>query len=232
MAADVSVSGGKVRTPVGDAPVIPLLLLGLGAYLMWYGVKYWRSSNTRWATDPIKAVLQGKGLPKNVPQGSADTAVASYESGLAAAAGPGGPPPGSVPGGEPPVSAPTGPGQKAWIVAFLTAIGAPATDANINSVTAWINHEAPWNASPPDGALYTNNPLNTTEPGFGSTGTVNSVGVRIYPNAAEGLAATQAVITNGRYGDILLWLRSGKGLCGRSLSGLSVWSGGGYSQVC
>lgn len=111
MTADISVSGGKVRTPVGDAPVIPLLLLGLGAYLMWYGVKYWRSSNTRWATDPVKAVLQGKGLPPNVPAPSADTTVATYESGIAASSAPGGPagpgtgtltvPPGSeLPGGS------------------------------------------------------------------------------------------------------------------------------------
>lgn len=91
MSADVSVSGGKVRTPVGDAPVLPLLLLGLGGYLMWYGVKYWRSSNTRWATDPIKHVLQGKGLPPNIPAGSAEADVTAYESGIAGAvpAGPG-----------------------------------------------------------------------------------------------------------------------------------------------
>lgn len=215
----------------GESPVIPLLMTGLGAYLMWYGVHYWRSSNTRWPSDPIKLVLQGKGLPPNVPAGSAEAAVTAYETGLAAAQ-PKPPPAGSVPGGEPPVPKPSGPGQQAWITAFLASVGAPPTPANLSSVAAWINHESPWNASPPDGALYTNNPLNTTEPGFGSTGTVNAVGVRIYPSVAEGLAATQAVITNGRYGDILLYLRSGRGLCGLSLSGLSTWSGGGYSQVC
>lgn len=86
MTADVSVSGGKLRTPVGDAPVLPILLLGIGAYFMWYGVKYWRSSNTRWASDPVKSVLQGKGLPPNVPAGSAETAVTTYEAGIAAAA--------------------------------------------------------------------------------------------------------------------------------------------------
>jgi len=58
-----SVSGGKVKTPVGDAPVIPLFLLGSGMYLAWFlGVHYWRS-DTKWPTDPIKAVLQGRGLP-------------------------------------------------------------------------------------------------------------------------------------------------------------------------
>jgi hypothetical protein len=53
-----------------------------------------------------------------------------------------------------------------------------------------------------------------------------------YPTAAEGIAATAQTLNNGRYGDILLWLRSGKGLCGKKLHGLSVWSGGGYDQVC
>jgi hypothetical protein len=53
-----------------------------------------------------------------------------------------------------------------------------------------------------------------------------------YPTAAEGIAATAQTLNNGRYGDILLWLRSGKGLCGKQLNGLSVWSGGGYNQVC
>ena len=51
-----------VKTPVGDAPVIPLFLIGTGMYLTWFGVHYWHS-DTKWPTDPIKAVLQGKGLP-------------------------------------------------------------------------------------------------------------------------------------------------------------------------
>jgi Lysozyme like domain len=88
MAADVSVSGGKVRTPVGDAPVLPLLLFGIGGFLMWYGVHYWRSQNTRWASDPIKSVLQGKGLPPNVPAQSPATTVATYEGDIAATAAP------------------------------------------------------------------------------------------------------------------------------------------------
>lgn len=141
-------------------------------------------------------------------------------------------PPGSVPGGEPGITPPSTTSETDWIQSFLASVGAPATQANINSVSSWIAHEAPWNSSPPDGALYTNNPLNTTEPGFGATGSVNSVGVKIYPTVADGLAATQAVITNGRYEDILMVLRGGGGLCGHTLSGLSVWSGGGYSSVC
>jgi hypothetical protein len=51
-----------VRTPLGNAPVIPLAIIGIGAYITWFGVHYWRSS-VKWPTDPIKAVLTGKGMP-------------------------------------------------------------------------------------------------------------------------------------------------------------------------
>lgn len=54
--------GKDIHTPVGDAPVIPVLIMVTGAYLTWFGVHYWRS-DTKWPTDPIKAVLQGKSIP-------------------------------------------------------------------------------------------------------------------------------------------------------------------------
>lgn len=56
----------EVKAGPVSAPVIPLLLLGLGGYLMWFGAKYWRK-DVRWPSDPIKAVLQGKGLPDPAP---------------------------------------------------------------------------------------------------------------------------------------------------------------------
>ena len=62
-----------VRTPVGDAPVIPVVVLGLGAYLAWFGVHYWRS-DVKYPTDPAKAVLQGKGLPAATQTPTADEA--------------------------------------------------------------------------------------------------------------------------------------------------------------
>jgi Lysozyme like domain len=55
--------GATVKTPVGDAPVLPLLLIGLGAYFMWFAVKYWRDQSVHWPSDPVKSVLQGHGLP-------------------------------------------------------------------------------------------------------------------------------------------------------------------------
>jgi cell wall-associated NlpC family hydrolase len=52
-----------MRTPVGDAPLIPTALIITGGYLTWFGVHYWRSANVKWPSDPIKAILTGKGLP-------------------------------------------------------------------------------------------------------------------------------------------------------------------------
>jgi cell wall-associated NlpC family hydrolase len=47
------------------------MIMGMGAYLTWFGVHYWRSE-TAWPSDPVKAVLTGKPIP--VPDRSADTA--------------------------------------------------------------------------------------------------------------------------------------------------------------
>jgi hypothetical protein len=105
---------------------------------------------------------------------------------------------------------------------LLATIGAPQTSANINSILGWINHE---------GGGGTNNPLNTTQAMGGST-SFNSVGVQNFSSLAVGVAANAKTLLGGNYSDIVSALRSGQGLCGRSFSGLSTWSGGGYSQVC
>jgi hypothetical protein len=133
-------------------------------------------------------------------------------------------------GNTSPVAGPVNATETAWCVALLAAIAAPPTKANINSIAGWIEHETSWDNSPPDGALFTKNPLNTTEPGFGATSEVNSVGVKIYPTLAQGLGATVAALTNGDYSDIIAALRTGKGLTG-TYKGLSTWSGGGYDSI-
>jgi len=61
----------SVKTPIGDAPVIPVILMTGGLYLCWFAVHYW-GSDTKWPTDPIKAVLTGKPIP--VPDRTAETA--------------------------------------------------------------------------------------------------------------------------------------------------------------
>ena len=75
---------GKIK--VGDSPVIPVVIIGIGAYLAWFGVHYWRS-DVKYPTDPVKAVLQGKGLPANTGTPTADeTAVITAAQQQAAAA--------------------------------------------------------------------------------------------------------------------------------------------------
>lgn len=61
----------QIRTPIGTAPVLPVMIMSMGAYLTWFGVHYWRS-DTAWPSDPVKAVLTGKPIP--VPDRSADEA--------------------------------------------------------------------------------------------------------------------------------------------------------------
>lgn len=126
-------------------------------------------------------------------------------------------------GGTPAAPAGAGgtPDQAGWAKELLGALGAPQTQANVSSVVAWEQRE---------GGGGANNPLNTTQAMPGATD-FNSVGVKNYPSAAEGVAATVTTLHNGQYGDILLYLRSGRGFVGLTLNGLSTWSGGGYSSV-
>lgn len=71
-----------------DSPVIPLILIGAGAYLMWFAVKYWRGTGpAAWPSYPVKSVLQGKGLPSNQPATTADVTLAAYETGAGDIAG-------------------------------------------------------------------------------------------------------------------------------------------------
>jgi len=56
--------GGGGRIPGTSAPVVPVALIGLGLYLAWFGIHYWRS-DVKWPSDPIKALLTGKPLPDN-----------------------------------------------------------------------------------------------------------------------------------------------------------------------
>ena len=60
MAGDIL--DNPIETPVGDVPIIPVTLMVFGGYLAWFGVHYW-GSDTKWPTDPIKAILTGKPIP-------------------------------------------------------------------------------------------------------------------------------------------------------------------------
>lgn len=75
----------------------------------------------------------------------------------------------------------------------LSGIGAPITDNNMAFVYAWRQSE---------GGKAAFNPFNTTQNAEGTT-KYNSVGVRNYTSAEQGIAATIKTITNGRYGSII-----------------------------
>lgn len=76
------------------------------------------------------------------------------------------------------------------------------------------------------------NPLNTTEP-WPHSWSYNSVGVRDYATAADGIAATAATFTNGLYWGIVNDLRSGKftarQIIERNAAEYDKWGGPGYS---
>jgi hypothetical protein len=67
------------------APIIPLLMMGTGAYLMWFAVHYWRGKGDLvWPSTPLKSVLQGKGLPATSAAQPATAQLAAYETSLSA----------------------------------------------------------------------------------------------------------------------------------------------------
>lgn len=57
------VQGKRLKQRAGDAPLVPVAMILAGGYLAWFGVHYWRDQSTIWPSDPVKAVLQGKGIP-------------------------------------------------------------------------------------------------------------------------------------------------------------------------
>jgi hypothetical protein len=81
---------------VARPPLVPVVILGLGGYLAWYAVHYW-GSDSKWPSDPVKAVLTGKALPAPTGQQSAQGVLSAVEQhapaapgGIASATGPAG----------------------------------------------------------------------------------------------------------------------------------------------
>lgn len=125
--------------------------------------------------------------------------------------------------------APANDSEKAFFTAVLEAIGAPASQANLDSMYSWALREEPtW----PPPAAY--NPLNTTQNMPGATVLPGvSVPIKQYASAQQGVQATALTLQNG-YPGIVAALKSGKGLCGQSQLAREflTWSGNGYSSVC
>jgi len=87
-----------------------------------------------------------------------------------------------------------------WAKDFLTRLGAPVTEANVQAITAWEQAE---------GTKASYNPLATTQGGFAGETQFNSVGVKNYVSYQDGLDANVKVINNGLYANILAALQQG-----------------------
>lgn len=104
-----------------------------------------------------------------------------------------------------------------WQPALLKLLGMPMTRQNLQFLTAWQGHEG-------GGAAF--NPLNTTQHMPGASD-YNSVGVRNYPTAAVGLAATARTLRNGYYPGIMAALKSGNPTWNARLgANLNTWGTG------
>lgn len=105
--------------------------------------------------------------------------------------------------------------------AILARLGASRTITNLKLVACWSYCEKPHTGA---AAWQWNNPLNTTEPGYGETGSVNSAGVKIYATQADGVAATVATLTNGRYPQLVSALKtSNAGQFFAATSEMATW---------
>lgn len=93
------------------------------------------------------------------------------------------------------------PPVKGWENLILARLNAPVTPQNLLFLDDWQRAE---------GGNAENNPFNTTQGGNGTIGNYNSVGVKRYGTAQGGINATVQTLTNGRYGNILSALKSGK----------------------
>ena len=122
-----------VKTPAGDAPVVPILILSLGAYLAWFGVHYWRS-DTAWPSDPLKAVLTGKPIPtpdRSSGQAAIKSIVRTASGGSTTEVG-AGTVVGHSPGAGPTAAVMT----KAQILALWTGNGGSERTANVAAAVA------------------------------------------------------------------------------------------------
>lgn len=141
----------SIQTPIGNAPIIPIVLLGIGLYLSWFAVHYW-GSDTAWPSDPVKNILQGKGLTPATGQVNA-TLVAQTIEGTGPSqsqANPGSPSPGGK--NEGPVS---GNYNHAQLMTLWTSNGGSPATANIAGAIAMAESSGRPDAtsSNPDGGI-------------------------------------------------------------------------------
>lgn len=111
-----------------------------------------------------------------------------------------------------------------WATGVLQGIGAPVNDTNLSSLWNWTQAEKPHGAGM---STQWNNPLNTTQNAAGAS-SVNSVGVKAYPDIQTGVQATVETLLNGNYGNIVSNLRGSVSApnWGNACGDLGTWGTG------
>lgn len=108
----------------------------------------------------------------------------------------------------------------------IQALGVTPTQTNMNLLIAWMGEENGWQAT-----FAWKNPMNTTLDMPGAT-SMNSAGVKAYPNWTEGYQATVKTLENGLYNTLLSALKNSDANSFFSAEGkkeLETWSGGDTS---
>ena len=201
----------------GEAPVIiPIVLIGVGGYLVWFAVHYWRGTGDLvWPSTPIKSVLQGKGLPSNSPATTTAATLSAYELAYATSQGTGSQGSGGITGSEPSGSAQNMAklllGKYGWSASQLPPL-----------ITLWTN-ESGWSArarNSSSGAFGIAQAL-----GHGGADTAAPDGTNEY-GAEYGLSAAQARQANA--GSALWQIRWGMGYIkaayGSPAAALAAWN--------
>ncbi len=101
----------------------------------------------------------------------------------------------TAPGTVGPVNAPS------WVIQVLDALGAPVNQTNAAALQLWARSEGT--------PVSSNNPLATTQSGFGGTPEPgNSAGVKNYPTVTQGVQATVATLSQPYLSGVVSALRN------------------------
>lgn len=97
--------------------------------------------------------------------------------------------------------------RAAWALDLLSRLGnRQPTQATVNLVVAWTLAED--GREGPGTAWARNNPLNTTQAGFGEIEVINDDGVKGFPDYKSGMAATLQTLSYGYYAEIVAGLQT------------------------
>jgi hypothetical protein len=106
-----------------------------------------------------------------------------------------------------------------WAAAYLQSKGYPLTPQNLDYLHTWQRHEG--------GATNNSATFNWLNSTMGKQyPSINSVGVRAYPDQKTGLSYLDQTLNNGRYPDIVKGLASGNPWAQPIADDLAVWVSG------